>query len=85
MGTPTAAGPSAAVDRFDMVIRDGIVVDGTAQRYRADIGIRDGASRASGGPPVRRRARARRERHDRRAGFIDLHTHYDAQVFWDPY
>ncbi len=72
---------------FDIVIRDGIVVDGTgAQRYRADVGIRDG-----------RIARIGRIRSSDGAriidasgaivapGFIDLHTHYDAQLFWDPY
>src|SRR5215468_5910758 len=72
---------------FDVVIRDGIVNDGTgAQRYRADVGLRDGriakigrlssaaAGRAldAGGMIVA-------------PGFIDLHTHYDAQLFWDPY
>ena len=55
---------------FDIVIRDGIVVDGTgAQRYRADVGIRGGriathrAARASDGARV-----LDAERHDRRAG-----------------
>ena len=34
---------------FDIVIKDGIVIDGTrSQRYRADVGIRDGRVAALG-------------------------------------
>ena len=73
--------------RFDRVIRGGMIVDGTRlPRFRGDIGIKDGRDR---------RDRPHRRRRGRRAidadglivapGFVDLHTHYDAQVFWDPY
>src|SRR5215470_3573109 len=72
---------------LDIVIKDGIVIDGTgAQRYRADVGIRGGRIAAIG----RLRAHDARRVLDARdaivaPGFIDLHTHYDAQLFWDPY
>jgi N-acyl-D-amino-acid deacylase len=72
---------------FDIVIRDGIVIDGTgAQRFRADVGIRDGRIarigrlRSSDGVRALDAAGAIVA-----PGFIDLHTHYDAQLFWDPY
>ena len=72
---------------FDTVIKDGMVIDGTRlPRFRGDIGIKDG-----------RVARIGRLKSHEGAkvidagglivapGFVDLHTHYDAQLFWDPY
>jgi N-acyl-D-amino-acid deacylase len=72
---------------FDVVIRGGLVVDGTgAQRYRADVGIREGRIACIG---RLRAADGARELDAGGAivapGFVDLHTHYDAQLFWDPY
>jgi len=72
---------------FDLIVKDGIVVDGTqSQRYRADVGVRDGRIAAIG----RLQASQTRRVLDASGmivapGFIDLHTHYDAQLFWDPY
>jgi N-acyl-D-amino-acid deacylase len=69
---------------YDLVIRDGTVVDGSGLgSYRADVGI-IGDRIAFVGPI---KARGRREI-DASAnvvtpGFIDGHTHMDAQVFWD--
>ena len=72
---------------YDRVIRGGMIVDGSRlPRFRGDIGIKDGrvaeighigAGEAdetidAGGLIVA-------------PGFVDLHTHYDAQLFWDPY
>ena len=73
--------------RFDRVIRGGMVVDGTrAPRYRADIGIRDGVIAEIGRiDPAQAAETIDAEGLIVAPGFIDLHTHYDAQLFWDPY
>ncbi|MEW6297288.1 MAG: amidohydrolase family protein [Thermodesulfobacteriota bacterium] len=72
---------------FDTIIRGGTVVDGTrVPRYRADLGIKNGKIAQIG----------RLHPGDATTvidaaglivapGFIDLHTHYDAQLHWDPY
>ena len=72
---------------FDMVIRGGTVVDGTrVPRYRADIGIKDGRI-AEVGQLQPSDAGQVLEAADCivAPGAIDLHTHYDAQLHWDPY
>src|SRR4249920_664348 len=72
---------------FDTLIRGGTIVDGTrAPRFVADIGIRDGRIAAIG----RLDAADARNVIDADGsivapGFVDLHTHYDAQIFWDPW
>jgi N-acyl-D-aspartate/D-glutamate deacylase len=68
----------------DLVIRGGTVVDGTGARaVRADVAITDGrVSGIGSGFDARRTLDA--EDHVVAPGFIDIHTHYDAQVFWDP-
>ncbi len=72
---------------FDLHIKDGTVVDGTrVPRYRADVWIRDGRIAQIGGraPGLARRA-IDADGAIVAPGFIDLHTHYDAQIRWDPY
>jgi N-acyl-D-aspartate/D-glutamate deacylase len=72
---------------FDLVIKDGMVVDGAGnQRVRTDVAVRDGRIAAVGRVRASDAARAIDATGLVVApGFIDLHTHYDAQVFWDPY
>src|SRR5271169_2643916 len=73
--------------RFDTVVRNGMIIDGTrAPRYRGDIGINDGRIAEIGNLDAGDGA----SELDASGlivapGFIDLHTHYDAQVFWDPH
>ena len=71
----------------DRVIRGGTVFDGTrVPRYRADIAVKDGVIAEIGNiAPGEAREVIDAEGLHVAPGFIDLHTHYDAQVFWDPY
>src|SRR5262245_12805790 len=72
---------------FDTLIRGGIVVDGSrTPRYRADVGIRNG--KIAGIGALRNATAAQKIDADGSIvapGAIDLHTHYDAQIHWDPY
>ena len=72
---------------FDVLIRDGMIFDGTGgPRYRADIGVKDGVIAEIGRIPSSRAVREIEARGLNVApGFVDTHTHYDAQLFWDPY
>ncbi len=70
---------------LDVVIRGGSVVDGTgAPAARADVGIRGQRVVAVG--DVREDGRREVDAHGRVVcpGFVDVHTHYDGQVLWDP-
>jgi N-acyl-D-aspartate/D-glutamate deacylase len=70
---------------YDLVIRNGWVVDGSGSpRYRADVGVIEGRIAAIG--RIRESAREVVDAEGRvvAPGFIDGHTHMDAQVFWDP-
>ncbi|MFG2147851.1 amidohydrolase family protein [Streptomyces sp. NPDC048696] len=75
---------------LDHLIRHATVVDGTgAPAYPADIGIQDGRI-AEIAEPGTLATTAARTSEDATGlvlapGFVDPHTHYDAQLFWDPY
>ncbi len=69
---------------YDLVIKNGMVIDGTGfARYRADVAIKDGTIVEIG--KIRGAAAATIDADGRfvAPGIIDLHTHYDAQPFWD--
>lgn len=69
---------------YDLVIRNGTVVDGTgADRFAADIAVTDGRIVEVG--KVDGRARETIDASDLivAPGFVDPHTHYDAQICWD--
>ena len=72
---------------YDLVIKDGMIIDGTRlPRYRGDIGVKDGQIAKIGRIQAHQGTKTLdAEGHMVVPGFIDLHTHYDAQLFWDPY
>ena len=71
---------------LDRVIRGGLVVDGTGAPARvADVGIRGGRIAAVGRRDRTRRRDCRRNGKVVCPGFIDLHTHYDAQTPLGPH
>ena len=73
--------------QFDTIVKGGTIVDGTkVPRYVGDIGIKDGKIAEIG----KLNASDAKKVIDANGlivapGFIDLHTHYDAQLHWDPF
>ncbi len=73
--------------QFDIVIRNGTIIDGTGlPRFRGDIGVNDGLVAKIGKIAASAGAKVLDATGLVVApGFVDLHTHYDAQLHWDPY
>ena len=70
---------------LDYVIRNAQVIDGTgAPARRADVGIRDGMIVAVGEIAEQGTTELDADGLMVTPGIIDPHTHYDAQLFWDP-
>jgi N-acyl-D-amino-acid deacylase len=70
---------------YDLVIKNGTVIDGTgAFRRRADVAVQDGKVAEIG--KVTDGAKETIDASDLivSPGFVDPHTHYDAQICWDP-
>ncbi len=71
---------------MDLILRNGTVIDGTgAPRQSVDVGVEDGRIAAVGEVASGNGA----EEVDLGGlvlapGFVDIHTHYDAQILWDP-
>jgi N-acyl-D-amino-acid deacylase len=71
--------------QYDLVIRNGTVIDGSGMpRYQADVGIVHGKIASIGRIRERAKEVIDAEGHVVAPGFIDGHTHMDAQVNWDP-
>jgi len=79
---------AGAAHNYDLVIRNGTIFDGLkTPRFVSDIGIKDGKTvtigRIAKGAVCKKEIDATGK--NICPGFIDCHTHYDAQIFWDPY
>jgi len=71
---------------YDLLIKNGTVVDGTGTPPRqADVAVADGKIAEIG--KIRDSAKRTVDASDLTVtpGFVDPHTHYDAQICWDPY
>ncbi|HEX7967450.1 MAG TPA: amidohydrolase family protein, partial [Stellaceae bacterium] len=69
---------------YDLKIAGGSIIDGSGKpRYRGDVGIAGGKVVALGQAPDEARETIDAAGRVVCPGFVDIHTHYDAQVLWD--
>lgn len=70
----------------DLLITNGTVIDGTGQdRFIGDISIKDGVITGVGSNLGKASRTINADGRLVTPGFVDVHTHYDGQVTWDPY
>ncbi|MEL0090202.1 MAG: amidohydrolase family protein [Rhodospirillales bacterium] len=70
--------------KYDLIIRNGSVIDGTgSQPFAADVAIKDGIIVAVGNVDGNSDREIDAKGKLVTPGFVDIHTHYDAQAVWD--
>lgn len=75
------------MSEYDVVIRNGTIVDGSRlPAYKADVAIQAGKIAQISGT-IKQKGKTELDASDCivAPGALDLHTHYDAQICWDPY
>ena len=71
---------------YDLIIKNGIIYDGTGDKpFVADIAIKGRKIEAIGELDEVSKQTINAEGKIVAPGFVDIHTHYDGQVTWDPY
>lgn len=71
---------------YDLIIKNGTVYDGTGDKpFVADIAIKGRKIEAIGELEEVSKQTINAEGKIVAPGFVDIHTHYDGQVTWDPY
>ncbi len=74
--------------KYDIVIKSGMIIDGLqTPRFRSDIGIKNGKIVEIGGNISAADAAEVIDATGKivAPGVVDLHTHYDSQIYWDPW
>ncbi|MEC8438350.1 MAG: amidohydrolase family protein [Pseudomonadota bacterium] len=70
---------------YDLLVKNGTVIDGSGSPgYRADVGVVGGKIAAIGRINESANQTIDADGHIVSPGFVDGHTHMDAQIFWDP-
>ena len=70
---------------YDLVVKNGMLIHGSGMpRYRADIGVSSGKIATIGRISEPADETIDADGHVVTPGFVDGHTHMDAQIFWDP-
>ena len=70
---------------YDLVIRNGTLIDGTGSAPRTgDVAIQDGRIAAVGQVSGAAARTLDADGHAVTPGFVDIHTHYDGQATWTP-
>ena len=70
---------------YDLLIKNGDIVDGSGKpRFTGDVGIKSGRIATVGKAEGRAKHTIDAKGLVVSPGFLDIHTHYDAQLTWDP-